>query len=105
MYFENLGVLQLKQTVKQLKGVCRTVQATQRLLKTSLYKDPEKLNLDTTETRVFKGTKTQNIFSLKSCPKHCTDLGNVKDLQKKRRQLNLMIFNMQLLFQRSIAPW
>ena len=43
-----------------------------------------------------KGTVTQNIFSLKSGPKGCKDLGNDKDLQKllekKRRQLSLMIF-------------
>ena len=30
----------------------------------------------------LKGTVTQNIFSLKSGPKGCKDLGNDKDLQK-----------------------
>ena len=34
------------------------------------------------QRRRIKGTVTQNIFSLKSGPKSCKDLGNDNDLQK-----------------------
>ena len=47
-------------------------------------------------TAYLKGTVTQNIFSSKSGSKGCKDPGNDNDLQKylekKRRQINLMIF-------------
>ena len=56
---------------------CLNSVSKQGFLCLSIYSFP-----DLRTTSLLKGTVTQNIFSFKSGPKGCKDLGNDDDLQK-----------------------